>query len=191
MTKICIVRHGQTDWNRERRLQGRTDIELNRTGERQAELARDFLKDGEWDALITSPLKRARRTAEIINEKLNLPLVEMEEFAERYFGEAEGLLIEESKRKYPNGGSPGQETREEVAARAVRGVKEIQRRFPDKNVLLVAHGALIGILFAHLSPDDFVYGETHLLNACINTIHFHNDKWNLKEINQTGHLSEV
>jgi uncharacterized phosphatase len=191
MTKICIVRHGQTDWNKDRRLQGRTDIDLNETGERQAADARDYLYNEEWDVMITSPLKRAKRTAEIINERLQLPLLEMEEFAERYFGEAEGLLIEESRRKYPNGGSPGQETREEVVDRAIRGVKEIQRRFPDKNVLLIAHGALIGLLLAELSPREFVYGETRLVNACINTIHFQDNEWNLKEFNQIGHLSEV
>lgn len=191
MTKICIVRHGQTDWNKERRLQGRTDIDLNETGERQAADARDYLYNEEWDVLITSPLKRAKRTAEIINERLQVPLLEMEEFAERYFGEAEGLLIEESRRKYPNGGSPGQESREEVVDRAIRGVKEIQRKFPNKNVLLVAHGALIGLLLAELSPAEFVYGETRLVNACINTIHFQDNEWNLKEFNQVGHLSEV
>lgn len=191
MTKICIVRHGQTDWNKERRLQGRTDIDLNETGERQAADARDYLYNEEWDVMITSPLKRAIRTAEIINERLQLPFLEMEEFAERYFGEAEGLLIEESRRKYPNGGSPGQESKEEVVDRAISGVKEIQRRFPDKNVLLVAHGALIGLLLAELSPGEFVYGETSLVNACINTIHFQDNVWNLKEFNQIGHLSEV
>ncbi|TYS18602.1 histidine phosphatase family protein [Rossellomorea vietnamensis] len=191
MTKICIVRHGQTDWNKERRLQGRTDIDLNETGERQAAEARDYLYKEEWDVIFTSPLKRAKRTAEIINERLQLPLLEMEEFAERYFGEAEGLLIEESLRKYPNGGSPGQESREEVVDRAIRGVKEIQRRFPDKNVLLVAHGALIGLLLAKLSPEKFIYGETRLVNACINTIHFQDNKWSLKKFNQIGHLSEV
>ncbi|RIW37320.1 histidine phosphatase family protein [Bacillus salacetis] len=189
MTKICIVRHGQTDWNKERRLQGTTDIELNQTGVIQAGQARDYLKGGDWEAIVTSPLKRAKRTAEIINEKLNLPMAVMGEFAERHFGEAEGMLIAESREKYPDGGSPGQESRQEVAARALKGIEEIQQKFPDKNVLLVAHGALIGILLAHLSPKQFVYGETHLVNACINTIHFQENKWNLKEFNQTSHLS--
>ncbi|MGM0847059.1 MAG: histidine phosphatase family protein [Bacillota bacterium] len=189
MTRICIVRHGQTDWNKERRLQGRTDIELNKEGERQAALARNFLKDGEWDAVITSPLLRAKRTAEIINEELKLPLVEMQEFVERHFGESEGVLIEESRAGYLNEGSPGQESREKVAARALKGIKEIQTRFPDGNVLLVAHGALIGILLAHLSPEEFVYGETRLVNACINTIHFQENHWKLIEYNQIEHLS--
>lgn len=189
MTKICIVRHGQTDWNKERRLQGTTDIELNETGENQARQARDFLKDGEWDVIITSPLKRAKRTAEIINEGLRLPLVEMKEFSERFFGVSEGMLIEESWKKYPNGGSPGQESMDAVIDRVLKGMEEVKRNYPDKNVLLVAHGALIGILLAHLSPEEFVYGETHLVNACINTIHYQENKWHVKEINQTAHLS--
>lgn len=191
MTKICIVRHGQTDWNKERRLQGSTDIELNEMGELQARQARDHLKEGEWDVIVTSPLKRARRTAEIINDGLTIPLIEKEEFVERNFGEAEGKLIEESRRKYPNGGSPGQETRSEVLSRVLKGIDEIQAAYPDKNVLLVAHGALIGILLEHLSGGEFVYGETHLINACINTINFQDNKWNVKEYNQTSHLSEV
>ncbi|WP_456274634.1 histidine phosphatase family protein [Bacillus sp. AK031] len=191
MTKVCIVRHGQTDWNKERRLQGSTDIELNETGKQQAREARDFLNGGGWDAIITSPLKRAKRTAEIINEGLQLPLVEMKEFAERHFGESEGMLIEESRNKYPNGGSPGQETRDDVIERVLSGIEHIQRKYPGGNVLLVAHGAVISILLAHLSPDKFIYGETRLVNACFNTIHFSDNKWDVKEFNQTGHLSEV
>ncbi|WP_371931551.1 histidine phosphatase family protein [Bacillus sp. MMSF_3328] len=86
MTEICLVRHGQTDWNAEGRIQGRTDIELNEMGVRQAAACRDHLANENWDIIISSPLQRARQTAEIINQNIQKPLVLMEEFIEKSFG---------------------------------------------------------------------------------------------------------
>ena len=68
MTKLCLVRHGETDWNSLGILQGRKDIPLNDTGILQAEECRELLKSTNWDVFITSPLKRTMETAEIINK---------------------------------------------------------------------------------------------------------------------------
>lgn len=66
--KFYVVRHGQTDWNAEGRIQGKTDIELNETGIEQARQLKELIKDYNIDLIISSPLKRTRKTAEIINE---------------------------------------------------------------------------------------------------------------------------
>ena len=102
ITKICLVRHRETDWNVLGKLQGRTDIRLNESGILQAEECSEFLKSFQWDAIITSPLKRAKQTAEIINKNLNLSLIEMKDFLERDYGEAEGMLLEERTAAFPD-----------------------------------------------------------------------------------------
>lgn len=93
--KILLTRHGQTDWNVAGKIQGCTDIELNQTGIEQAKIAREKLLNYDIDIIITSPLKRAKRTAEIINEGRNIPLTESKGIIERNFGEFEGKTAKE------------------------------------------------------------------------------------------------
>src|SRR5690625_6771872 len=83
MTKICLVRHGLTDYNAHRKLQGASDIPLNYEGEYQAQCAGEKLKDYHFDVIITSPLMRAYRTAEIINEYHGLEIETMDELKEQ------------------------------------------------------------------------------------------------------------
>src|SRR5690625_5212360 len=106
ITTICIVRHGETNWNSLGILQGSTDIPLNSKGVLQANECRKLLKNYDWDVMITSPLKRAKETAKIINKDLNSPLVEMKEFLERHYGDAEGMAVEERMTLFPNGNYP-------------------------------------------------------------------------------------
>jgi uncharacterized phosphatase len=96
------------------KLQGRSDIPLNSNGTLQAEQCRQFLKNSQWDLIITSPLKRAKQTAEIINKDLNVPLIEMEEFLERNYGDAEGMTINERLSAFPTKNYPNQEQRDSL-----------------------------------------------------------------------------
>lgn len=93
--KIFITRHGQTDWNVEKKMQGRTDIELNNKGIEQAYHAKEKLKNKKIDLIICSPLKRAKKTAEIINENWNIPIIYDDRLIEICFGENEGKLRDE------------------------------------------------------------------------------------------------
>ena len=97
---ILLIRHGQTSWNIEGRLQGSTDIPLNKEGILQAELCAQFLKTVNLTTLISSPLSRAKQTAEIIAGACHLPIVEMDAFREKSFGDAEGLTPIERQEKY-------------------------------------------------------------------------------------------
>ena len=88
---IYLIRHGETDWNRENRLQGREDIELNETGLLQSEACAAALRDVPADLILTSPLKRARATAEIISRAAGFTQVVVEQdLIERDFGSAVG-----------------------------------------------------------------------------------------------------
>lgn len=95
--KIFVTRHGQTKWNALRKLQGRQDVELNEIGKKQALIVGEKIKNEEIDIIITSPLKRAKETAEIINKKLNVEIVEDNRLIERCYGDFEGITKEELK----------------------------------------------------------------------------------------------
>jgi len=190
MTKICLIRHGETDWNAMGKIQGKTDIPLNENGTRQAQQCRDYLKDSNWDIIVTSPLKRAKQTAFIINEALQLQVVEMAEFMERSFGDAEGKTREERAILYPDQQYPNQESREELVNRIMNGLEKILVQFLDQKVLLVAHGAVIHTLLTVVSEDQLSI-EKYLSNACISNIHFKEKKWVVEDYNLVDHLVEI
>jgi uncharacterized phosphatase len=178
-----LVRHGETDWNAIGKLQGRTDIPLNSTGITQAKECSEFLSGSNWDVIITSPLKRAKQTAEIINAYLKLPIVEMEEFIERCYGDAEGLPIEERLVTFHDGNIPNQETMNSLKSRVMEGIHIINDKFPNKKIILVAHGTVINSILATLSNGEIGSGKTKLLNACISNIHYHQKEWKIVEHN--------
>ncbi|WP_226674986.1 histidine phosphatase family protein [Rossellomorea aquimaris] len=191
MTHICFVRHGQTDWNLRGKLQGQTDIPLNETGKRQAEECRDALKNHRWDVLITTSLQRAKKTAEIINGDLNLDMIEMDHFKERFFGEGEGMLREEREKHYPAFTFPNMESYEELVARVQTGLRDIHALYPDRKVLVVAHGAVINALIREYHEDISGLQHVKLQNGCFTDIQFKDGKWFVRSYNQIGHLTEM
>ena len=149
-----------------------------------------FLSDFNWDVIITSPLKRAKQTAKIINLKLRLPIYKMEEFLERGYGDAEGMDMEERLNRFQDGIIPNQEDMESLKQRVMEGIKNINEKFSNKRVLLVAHGAVINSILAILSDGKIGSGKTKLINACISNIHFFENEWKIKDFNQLTHLSQ-
>ena len=93
--KFYVVRHGQTDWNAKGRIQGKTDIELNEIGIEQARQLKALIKDYNIDLIISSPLKRARKTAEIINETVKCNIIFEDSLKERGYGIFEGMIRKE------------------------------------------------------------------------------------------------
>ena len=153
MTKISLVRHGQTDWNLAKRIQGSSDIPLNARGREQAEATARALARGRYDAIYASPLGRATETAEIIASHTGLdgPLL-LPAVAERSYGEAEGLTGEEILARWPEGTPvPGRESRDQVVRRALPALLELGERHPRESVIVVSHGGVIGSLVRHVT----------------------------------------
>ena len=153
MTLISLVRHGQTDWNLAKRIQGSSDIPLNATGREQAEATGRALAGGRFDAIYASPLSRALDTARIIAGHVGLgaprPLAAV---AERQYGEAEGLTGAEILERWPEGTPvPGRETRDEVVERALPALLELGDRHPGEQVIVVSHGGVISSLVRHVT----------------------------------------
>ncbi|WP_102692858.1 histidine phosphatase family protein [Rummeliibacillus pycnus] len=188
MTKIYIVRHGETDWNCEGRLQGGTDTTLNDRGKQQAIVCSNYFKDLNCDAIFSSTLQRAMLTATLMNESLKLSLIPLTEFAERTFGVAEGMTYEERVQMYPNKDYPNQETIEQLKNRISIGLKKIKTQYPDGNVILVTHGAVIHTLFTMVENAEIFPQSAQLSNGGVSIITNHHGKWWLDKYNQIKHL---
>ncbi|GGJ38486.1 histidine phosphatase family protein [Paenarthrobacter histidinolovorans] len=182
LTTFALVRHGQTDWNAERRLQGATDIPLNDTGRGQARDAVAFLSGQQWDTVVSSPLSRAAETAEIIADGLGLSVARLvPDLIERSFGPAEGLQAgpELEALRIP-GGFRGGESDDDAADRGIAALEALAREFAGKRVLVVAHGTLIRLTLSR------AIGRTldSVQNAALNLAHHHPvDGWQLEYFN--------
>lgn len=173
-TVIGLLRHGQTNWNIDFRLQGVTDIPLNETGIAQAKIAGEVIANAanegkDWDVILSSPLSRARDTAVMVSEALGVSGISIEELLlERSFGEAEGLSHEEWKAKYNDTNQvPGGESLEQLEARAWILLQRILDQHEGKRVLTVSHGALIRTLLRLVSNGEFPREGERLGNACL------------------------
>jgi broad specificity phosphatase PhoE len=147
VTLLALVRHGQTDWNAEKRIQGRTDIPLNDIGRAQALLAADALRDGGFTRIVASPLRRASETAEIIATALGLD--EPRTYAglvERDYGVGEGTLVSDFHARFGGGPVPGGETVADLADRAFRALGEVAADAAGEPTIVVAHGGVIRAL---------------------------------------------
>ena len=178
-TVIGLLRHGQTDWNIDFRLQGITDIELNETGLEQARQAAEVIDSSDWDIVVSSPLSRARVTAQIVADANGLTGVEIEPLLlERSFGEAEGLMHEEWREKYPDQNLvPGGETLPELTERAWQLLDLLIAKYPGQRVLTVSHGALIRKLLKLVSEGQFPREGERLGNASLSVFEHDESGW--------------
>ena len=142
-TTILLARHGETDWNAARRVQGHTDVPLNERGREQARALAEELHDEPLDAVYASDLLRAHETARIVAERKGLDVIVLPELRERDFGTWEGLTDVEVLDRFPQArtGTWGDaETREELSHRILLALERIADAHPDGRVLVVAHG---------------------------------------------------
>ncbi|WP_432414463.1 histidine phosphatase family protein [Bacillus altitudinis] len=190
MTAICLVRHGETDWNAAKRIQGRTDIPLNDTGKWQAEQTGLYLKDAHWDVVISSPLSRAKETAHLILQHVHAPLVIMDDFIERDYGDAEGMSFEERQKLFPNKQYPNIEPLSALQDRMLEGIEKVRATYPDQRVLIVAHGAAIHALLTSLADEQMGIQNTRLVNACLNYVEWTDGEWKVNDYNVVSHLTQ-
>lgn len=182
-THFGLLRHGQTDWNINFLLQGVTDIPMNETGIEQIKLAAKAIRAEEWDLVLTSPLSRARQTAEIIASHVGFPeIVEQELLIERSFGEAEGLSHEQWRAKYSNLDEiPGGESRTQLQERSKLLLNTMSKNFAGKRVLAISHGALIRSLLAEVSNNELPRDGERLGNASLNVVEHSSNIWKVRK----------
>ncbi len=161
---LFLFRHGETDWNREGRLQGHTDTQLNATGISQAEALAQRLRSHQLDAVVSSDLSRALTTARIVAEVLGVPVVTEHGLREVSVGLAEGLLWEEAKARFgtalterwysdDNVAFPGGETGAATLARGLAALRRFADAHPYSRIGVSTHGAMVRRLVKHaLAP---------------------------------------
>lgn len=165
---IHLFRHGQTDWNNLRRMQGHTNIPLNEEGRKQALALQTYFAENSVDLFVTSDLLRAQQTAEIANTYLTHPLMTSPEFREVYLGELEGLTQTEAHEKYgvaswekwtsiePENAHfryPQAESAHEAIERFTNGLKRICVEHEFKTAGLCTHGLIMRRFLNTLRPD--------------------------------------
>ncbi|RKR30199.1 putative phosphoglycerate mutase [Arthrobacter oryzae] len=182
LTTFALVRHGQTDWNAQRRLQGSTDIPLNDVGRAQARDAVGILSRYEWDVIVSSPLCRATETADLIAAGLELRVTRrVAELTERRFGAAEGLQdgAELDALRVP-GGFRGAETEEEAASRGLAALEGLAEEFRGRRVLVISHGSLLRLSLNRVAGRLL----DRIDNAVLNLAHHHAvNGWQLEYFN--------
>lgn len=203
-SRICLVRHGETAWNAERRLQGHTDIPLNETGLAQARATAASLATERFDAAYCSDLTRARQTAEAIANCCGLAPGFDASLRERNFGAFQALTYVEAQARFPHdyhrfeSRDPeftfpgGGENLREFAARIRAALEDIARRHQGGSVLVVTHGGVLDIAHRlatgkHLqAPRDFT-----IPNAALNWIGWNGESWSLITWAEQRHLDKT
>jgi broad specificity phosphatase PhoE len=183
--RLELIRHGQTDWNRDGRLQGSSDIPLNEAGRGQAVEAAAILADQNLRAIVSSPLMRARETARIIADILGIELgASYDDLIERDYASCEGKVPSTPIPDEPNAEYPDIETRESVVARGMRAINEIRDTRlpidgPDATIAVVCHGTIIRFTLAAILGQEI----PHIHNAAINEIEWTGDEWRVLSVN--------
>jgi broad specificity phosphatase PhoE len=202
--RILLVRHGETDWNKVRRFQGRSDVPLNRTGRDQAHALAFALKQEPITAIYSSPLLRALETAQIIKAfHASAPLLQVEGLAEMDLGDFEGMLAQQWADEYPDFRKawletplsvimPGGEGLQEVQTRAMDTLERITKRYPPESTLLVCgHSFVNRTILCHalnLSLDRF--REVQQETSALNILHKRGERWYAEAVNERPNLKD-
>ena len=199
-TVTHLLRHGRTEHTPERRYSGRNDLPLSLTGRAEAEAAAARAGELGIDAVVASPLRRTRETAEIVAAALGLPVEVDDDLAELDFGDLEGLTLDEALTKHPlatrrfmadvTAAAPGGESVAQVSARVARARRRILERHAGGTVLIVSHVTLIKLLLAAaLEADDAIVHRVFLEAASLCTATWSSDgRASVRLVNDTGHL---
>lgn len=204
-TRFCLVRHGETDWNAERRLQGQLDIPLNTQGQRQARQLADAVAAAghRFDALYSSPLRRAYDTAVPLASAVDLPLTTQTTLMERHFGAMQGARLDEAAQTHPEAWAAyaerslhhdlyGGESIQAFANRIHGAVQHLAALHRGQRVLLVAHGGVLDMIY-RLASGQPLQGQRMIVvpNASLNWLSFDGERWQVDLWADTRHLGET
>lgn len=202
-TKLCLIRHGETTWNAERRLQGHTDIPLNTKGTQQARQMAQAIKNTglSFDALYTSDLKRAADTANAIVELFGVEAKVDSALRERDFGALQGLTIQEAPLLQPaiwqahiardlEHELEGGESIQQFATRVQTVLDKIQEQHSGQTILLVSHGGTLDMVYRIASKQALrTERVASVPNASFNWIsHQEGEGWSVEKWADTRHL---
>lgn len=200
MTKVYIVRHGQTAWNLEEVFRGRADVPLDETGKNEVHLAGEALKDETLHAVYSSPLSRSMETAENIAKFHGLPVIPLEAIIDISYGEWEGVGLKEVQQQFPDLYAlwieephkirfPKGETLDEVRSRIMGALEGLLLKHRNENIVLVAHRAPNKVLCcALLGLDNSNFWRIQQDTASTNLFVYKDKQWIVSFLNDTSYL---
>lgn len=202
MLNLILVRHGETEWNAQRRYQGQSDVPLSELGVRQAELLAGRLAGEKIDAVYASDLSRAWETAQFVAEKSGLKVSPEPRLRELKFGILEGLTFDEAETQHPemiaawlddfNNTPDGAETIRAFNERIVSLLDDLKEKHDKQIVLLVGHGgSLSEILRVVLGLSQEKRWYLEMENASLSEVSIAGDYVSLKRLNDTCHLTNL
>lgn len=207
MTDLWLIRHGETDWNHRKILQGWRDIALNDAGVRQAErVGQRMGREGTehtFAAVYSSDLGRAYHTALPIAAQLGLSVTTDPNLRERSYGVLEGLTLDEASAQHPLDYAAWQqrqpshplkdgESLEAFQSRVVAALNTLAARHPGQHVVVVAHGGVLDMAWYHIHGLPLNLPRQHtLLNASVNRIGIGHDRWEVHHWGDVSHLTEA
>ncbi len=165
--KVLVTRHGQTDWNVEGRIQGRTDIPLNKKGIQQAYQTSEELKNEKIELILSSPLQRCKQTAEIINQYQKVPIIWEDSLLEISYGEMEGRSNKDFENREGFGNIikgktfKNAETSTDFKNRVFKLLEEL-KNFKEKKILLVTHNEVCKAINLYFSETNNECDLNHL-----------------------------
>ena len=201
-TRFCLVRHGETNWNVERRLQGHTDIDLNSHGEKQAVQMANALRaiDLKFDVLYTSDLLRAAKTAKAIENTFRVSAISDESLRERHLGALQGLTTSDAPKLEPELWEShlrrdldhelrGGESIKQFGARIQGALERIRLAHPGKTILLVSHGGALDMMYRLASNQALEADKAvNVPNASLSWISHDGSAWKVDRWADTIHL---
>lgn len=202
MTTIILVRHGETDWNVEEIFRGRADVELNKAGIEQAELLAKYLEGVSVEAIYSSPLQRALKTAEIVAALHHMDAMPSQELIDFDYGEWQGLSHDIVKERYkalyaewlnsPHlAKMPKGESLDDVSRRATSLVNQVIAKHQG-TVVLVSHRVIHKVMIcALLGLDNSHFWNIRLDTCCITTFVYEKNKFVLTRHNDTSFLNPL
>ena len=203
-TRFCLVRHGETDWNVERRLQGHTDISLNTSGLEQASQMAQALKEMnlQFDVLYTSDLQRARQTAKAIENLYPVTAITNSALRERHLGALQGLSLNDAPLVEPelwkihlsrdlHHDMHGGESIVQFAERIRCALEELRQKHVGKTILLVSHGGALDMMYRVASNQALEADKAVTVpNASLNWISHDGSSWKVERWADTSHLQK-
>lgn len=204
MTRLYITRHGQTEWNAERRIQGWKGADLTELGKKQAEWLRKRLKTIDFTMVYSSPLQRTLETARILLKDRDIPLLTEEGLKEMNMGEWEGKKFEALKTEHPEKFSCFWENPEEfdplsgesfyeVQDRVLQSVHKIIEAHPHDPILLVSHGCATKIMLTHFEGKSLknLWDPPRIKETSLSIVEIKNGTSNILLYGDTTHYQDV
>lgn len=199
-TNLYIVRHGETEWNTEKRMQGHKDSPLTENGKLQTSWLGETLHDIEFDAIYASSRNRTKQTAEIVRSNRDLPIFLRDNLKEIYMGEWEGRLTHEVKEEYPedynnfwykpNLYKPKLgETFYDVQNRTIPEINNIIAKHSGKNILIVTHTVTLKIIMSNFENRSIsnLWDPPYIHPTSLSCVEIINDNYNIKLYGDTTH----